>query len=366
MKRVLQITGSLKIGGLETVAVNCMKYADTSKYEFDFLVYGELIGEFEEEVKQYGCRVIHLLSPQNGYIKFYKNFKKILKEYGPYDIIHSHTYFNSAIPIIIAKKMGVLYCIAHAHSIKRESDNTLKKKVAYLFMRYLLNNYADKFCSCSKEAGEWVFGKVGFAKKGMILPNMIEFEKFTYSTIYRNDIRREFDISLDEFVIGCVGRLSEVKNYHFLLDVFALYRKERGGILMIIGDGELRDDLIAYAEKLQVKNFVKFTGGRRDVFKILSAMDVFVLPSKHEGLGIVLLEAMASGLRCVVNKEAIVEAVTKLEFCNCVDGWNIELWVEEINNIRNQIMGRNEYTIEKILREYSIDEFEKKINILYH
>lgn len=365
MKKILQIVGSLKMGGLETVAVNCMRYADAAKFHFDFLVYTE-DGELEEEVKKYGCHIIYMTSPKKGYINFYKKFKKVLNVYGPYDIVHSHTYFNSAIPIMAAKKKSVPYCIAHAHSVKRSDDDCLKKRIVYSIMRKILNYYTDKFCACSEEAGIWVFGNRGFKQKGIIIPNMIDIDKFAFSKKFRRCIRDQLNISEDEFVIGCVGRLSTAKNYYFLLNIFKAYIDETNSVLIIVGDGDLRDNIMQYAAKLNILENVHFMGQQKDIPQLLSAMDVFVLASKHEGLGIVLIEAMANGLRCIVNKNAIVSSVTNLELCETVNSWNIEDWIEKINKVKDSGRLYSERNMYEMLSDYSFTSFKTKINNLYN
>lgn len=365
MKKVLQIVGSLRLGGLETVAVNCMKYADREKYCFDFVVFGESVGELEEEVEHYGGRIIHIEGPHKGYMFYYIELKKIIKEHGPYDIVHSHTYFNSALPMMVAKKSGVPCCIAHAHSIKREKDGLLKKRLIYGIMCQILNHYSDRFCACSEEAGEWVFGKDGFSKKGIILPNMIEIEKFAYNEDARLEIRTEFQIPLNEYVIGCVGRLVKGKNYHFLLDVFAAYRKNHQGILLIVGDGVLRDELEQYAEEKQLLEYIRFAGLRNDVDRILSAIDIFVMPSKHEGLGIVILEALANNLNCIVNRDAVVKAVKELEGCEVIDNWDIDSWVNLIIQNKEKSQSHSFKRIQKDLETYSKRNFEKKLSEIY-
>lgn len=365
MKKVLQVVGSLRTGGLEKVAVNCMKYAESDQYLFDFIIFGERVGELEADVAHYGGQIIHIEGPQKGYLSYYRELKRFVVKYGPYDIVHSHTYFNSAIPMMVAKKTGVPCCIAHAHSIKRINDGQLTRRLTYGVMRKVLNHYTDRFCACSVEAGEWVFGKSGFAKKGIVLPNMIDFEKFTYNEKERVKIRAEFQIPLDEYVIGCVGRLVEGKNYRYLLDVFASYRKEQRGILLIVGDGILSNELRQYANTLNITDYVRFTGLRDDVARLLSAMDIFVMTSKHEGLGIVLLEAMANGLHCIVNKEAVVKTVKELENCEVVDNWNIDSWVNSIIKSKTSVQCHFTKDMAKFLEIYSEKNFRKILAEIY-
>lgn len=365
MKRVLQVVGSLRIGGLETVAMNCVKYADSQKYQFDFLVYGEEIGDMEHEAVALGAKVIHISSPKAGYVQYCKELKHVLRSNGPYDIVHAHTYFSSALPIMIAKKCGVPYCIAHSHSMKRYGDGRLNKKILYFIMRKMLNHFANRFCACSAEAGKWVFGEKEFLHKGIVLPNTIDIDAFAYDMSSRESTRTELKISSDSLVIGCVGRLVGGKNIKHLLNIFSVYKQNRNSVLILVGDGMARQELEEYANILGIKGDVRFTGARTDVPKLLSAMDIFVMPSKHEGFGIVLIEAMANGLTCIVNTQAIVKAVKALPMCKCVDGWNIDCWVDEIQKQeQNGRFCRNPEAI-RMLDEYRLEQFSKKLDEIY-
>ena len=173
-KRALVVTGSLRMGGLERVAINCVKYSDHSLYSFDFLVYGNKVGELEKEAKDLGCNIIRTKSISQNFLKFYREICRIMHEYGPYDIVHSHMFFNSGI-ILIALR------IAHSHSIKRKNESIFKKIVYHPLMRYSLSRYSTKICACSEMAGEYLFGKNRFLRQGIIIPNIIELEKFSLS-----------------------------------------------------------------------------------------------------------------------------------------------------------------------------------------
>ena len=129
MKHILQVTGSLRVGGLEAVAMNCVRYSDKERYHFDFLVYGDTIETYEQEAINLGCNVYHISSPQKGYLNFYKNVKKIMESNGPYDVVHAHTFFNSGIIMRAAYKAKVPVRIAHSHSVGREQKKNISKKL---------------------------------------------------------------------------------------------------------------------------------------------------------------------------------------------------------------------------------------------
>ena len=365
MKKVLLITGSLKIGGLETVAMQIVRSLDKEKYRFDFLVYEQKKYEYEDEAISLGCRVIHMEDePKHNYYKYYKALKSIFKQYGPYDIVHAHTYFNSSIAVLAAKNSGVPLCIAHSHSIQRASDDKLSKKIVYNIMRKILNKSSDKFVACSLEAGNYVFGEKGFREKGTVLLNPINMSKFSYSEKGREKIRSEFRIDNKQTIIGQVGRLSSGKNQKFLLDVFYEYLKNHKAVLLIVGEGDSYAELKEYAKFLNLEKLVIFTGRRLDVPDLLSAMDIFVMSSLHEGLGIVLLEAIANGLSCVCEENAIVGEIKEFSHCFMLKGFDAKQWSNKVNEIlalKRELRKDDEKELEK----YSISEFTTMLQKIY-
>lgn len=358
--RVLQVSGSLAVGGLQTVAMNCFRYIDRDKYDFDYLVYGDQIGEYEDEVKRLGGRVIHIPSPKNDYVKFYRNVKKVILDYGPYDIVHSHTFFNSGIVLMAAKYCGVKKCIAHAHSGKRKGSNRPDKAIYNAVMRQLITYYADIYCACSKKAGDYLYGQKTFSSgKGAILSNAIDIDKYVYSESDRHHIRSELQIDKDERVIGTVGHLTAAKNQTFLLETFALLTKNTDGVkLLMVGDGELSGELHKLATDLSISDKVIWTGTRTDIPQLLSTMDVFALPSLHEGFGIALLEAQANGLPCVVGKGTIPEQVWISENHYEIDFSDSKSWINAFEKAK-RANAANKQT------EFSISAFTNAINGMY-
>ncbi len=364
MKRVLQVVGSLRIGGLESMAMNFARYANPNEYKFDYLIYGDDIGEYEEEAIRYGCRIIRIAGPQSGYRNFCSDLRAVIQKYGPYDIVHSHTYFNSGLVVRIAKKNGVKKCISHAHSGNRNGNNKIKRRIAYFVLRKLLNKYSDAFCACTSVAGKYVFGEKHFLARGVVLPNIINLDKFAYSKENDNCIREEFNIKNDKVVIGTVGHMLPVKNQLFLIDVFKEYIKNHDAILLIVGDGPLREQIEAKVLSCGLKDKVVLTGVRKDVDKIMSCMNVFVLTSLHEGLPLTIVEATANGLSFVIEKDVVTHEMSKYDNCKTVKGYDVRDWCVAISAAVSQ--GRyDSYECIKQLDQHSPEYLKKMIHKLY-
>lgn len=364
MKKVLLVVGSLNVGGLQKVAMEIVRCCNPQEFSFDFLVYGSEKYDYEEEAINLGCKLIRIPKPGNRYLRYYHNLQVVMEENGPYDIVHSHVYFNSSLVVSAAKSVDVPMTIGHSHSIKRENDNRITKKIVYVFMRSLLNRYSDKFVACSKDAGNYVFGVRGFTEKGYVIYNPVKLDEFSYSEKNRIKIRKELGIALDQYVIGSVSRLVKGKNPKFLIDVFNTFQKETDSALLIVGEGTLRGELENYSKELGIYEKVYFTGQRADVPALLSAMDIFALPSKHEGMGIVLIEAMANGLSCIYENNAIVEEVKQISYGYSIEGFDAQKWKQKINGLLNNKRVES-IVIEKELHKFGLANFQKQLKILY-
>lgn len=363
MKKVLLVVGSLNVGGLQKVAMEIVRICDPKEFSFDFLVYGEENFDYEQEVIELGCKVIRIPKPSKNYLRYYHNLKSVILNNGPYDIVHSHVYFNSAIVMKAAKKCDVACCISHSHSIARPNDTMLKKKIVYRVMRTYFKLYTDKYCACSKAAGENVFGREEFSKKGLVIVNPVNISQFQFNFKARNIIRKELNVKDSQLVIGNVGRIVPGKNIQFLIEIMCCYNKGNV-VLLLVGDGEDRKNIENLAKQKGVFTNIRFVGTRNNVSDYLSAMDIFVMPSKHEGLGIVLIEAMANGLPCVYEKNAIVDEISQISYGYPMEGFNVREWKNKIDEVI--LNKRMDYeVVEKKLFHFSEVEFCKQIKNLY-
>lgn len=330
MRKVLLVTGSLRVGGLETVVMNCARHMPSSEYIFDFLCWDKEVGEFENEAKILGGRVIKISSPHSGYYKFYKRLKKIMKTEGSYDIVHSHVFFLTGIVLSAARSCGVKTRIAHSHSIQRKNDDTLWRRLYCAFMRKLINKNATVKCACSAATGRYLYGTEEFDSSGVILPNVVNMASFEFSLSDRESVRQEFGISKDQIVIGNIGHMLPVKNHVFLLEIFSAYAKDNNACLFIVGDGPERENICAKISELDIEDKVILTGTRMDVYRIMSAFDIFVLPSLHEGLPLTIIEAMSNGLSYVMERSITAKELSVFDNCINVDGYNAFEWSDAI------------------------------------
>ena len=207
---ILQVTGSLRVGGLENVAMNIIRYSDKQKYAIDYLVYGEAVEPLEAEVEALGGRVFHIPYPHKGTVKYVLEMKRVMREYGPYDVVHAHSLFNSGFVMKAAYEMGIPIRISHGHSDRRNIKEKCLRDMYNRYMRYLINRYATQRIACSEGAGKYLYGK-SYDESVFIMRNGVDAEKFRFDQEKRNAIKREFGWENNR-IVGHIGRLAEVKN----------------------------------------------------------------------------------------------------------------------------------------------------------
>ena len=310
MVRVLHIVTNMDRGGLETMLMNYYRHMDREKIQFDFLEHRRDRAAYDDEIESLGGRIFRLprLNPLSS--DYFHALNAFFAAHPEYRIVHSHLDCMSAYPLCAAKNAKVPVRIAHAHSTSQDRN---WKLVFKLISKKLISLYATDLFACSADAGEWMFG----TKDAHILPNAIDIERYAFNIRIRNQTRKALGLD-DAFLIGHVGRFSAVKNHSFFTDVFAqIKRQEPNSKLLLVGAGSEMQAVQQKVKALGLEADVIFTGVRNDVANLMQAMDVFVFPSLYEGLGIVLIEAQASGLPCVVSdtipQEAYLTSLLTLE-----------------------------------------------------
>lgn len=298
--RILNIFMVLDRGGAETFVMNVYRNIDRSRVQFDFLVHGDEIGAYEEEIKALGGRIYRLPKMENFFV-YKKAIKDFFEEHREYQIIHSHASELGMFVLKEAKRRNIPYRICHAHSAP--AGFNYKTPIRNLFKQFT-NIYSNVFFACSQKAGEWQFGK---KREFTIVKNGIDTLSFAFSKEKREEIRNRLDIG-NKLVIGHVGRMEKPKNHKFLIEIFDVISKQTDSVLMLIGDGSLKPEIIDEVKAKRLENKVIFIGTVSNVADYLNAMDVFVFPSLFEGLGIVLIEAQTSGLKCFASDRVPEEA----------------------------------------------------------
>ena len=306
MKRVLHIVSSLGSGsGVLSVLMNYHRQIDRTRLQFDYLSFRQTEGTYESEILTLGGRVYHCSRPSLA-PAFQRELESFFRAHaGEYDIIHCHPLFASAVFAPAAKRHGVTRVIQHSHT-SRFSAKPLSAARNFLTLLFFGRRATD-YAACS-EAAKRVFFWVK-PQNVYLMENAIDLTHFAFSPEARSAIRNAYQIPEDAVVLGHVGRFSREKNHKFLLEVFAQYLLlQPSARLLLIGDGAEMDAVRRQAESLGCAGRVIFAGRTGEVARLYSAMDLFLLPSIFEGLGLVALEAQANGLPCLVSDRVPEEA----------------------------------------------------------
>lgn len=293
VKRVLQILTTMNRGGAETMIMNYYRALDKSKLQFDFLVHRPEEGAYESEIRQMGGRIYRAMPIRpNSYRKYFKFLDAFFKKHASeYIAIHAHIQENSGFAFKYAAKYGVLNRICTSHT----ADIPIDYKYPFrLFAAHFLNKYVTKRIACGEKAGESLYGKRPF----VVIHNAIDSSAFRYDVNVRDAVRRELGIG-DSFVIGNTARFCIVKNHAFMLDILSeLIKVKKDVVMLFLGDGEERPNIERQIEAKHLQEHVRLLGVRPDVYRIIQAYDVFLFPSKLEGLPVSVIEAQAAGLKC--------------------------------------------------------------------
>ncbi len=309
--RVLHILREMELGGIQTLLINIYKNIDREKVQFDFLLNSK--GVYDEEITKMGGKIYYMPHiTEVGCFKYSKNLNNFFKNYPEYKIIHTHFSHLSGLIVKIAYQNNIPVIISHAHT-NSVSDKGLRK-IYKNYLKKKISKYATDFIACSKASADYLFDDK--SKNAVILKNGIDVEKFKFNNEDRKKIRKKYDINDNCLIIGHIGRLDEIKNQLFLVQMLPeVLKQQPNSKLLLIGDGPSKKEIELEIEKNNLKSNVLLLEGQNDVGKYYSAMDYFVFPSIYEGFGISLLEAQTNGLPCFassyVPKEANVTGEVK-------------------------------------------------------
>lgn len=369
-KKVLIVLDSLRRGGIEIAASGFQSLLDRDRYDCTFLFLRQADDPdraLYEDMLKNGAQIVVKPANVSGYLADYRFFKDFLSE-GKYDIVHSHLLFYNGLVMRAAYKAGVSKRIAHSHATQANCQQSLVRKTVagvYQFvMRRWLSRYATNLVGCSKKAGEYMCGKNLFSKRGEVLENFVELEKYRFTPERKAQQREKLGILSQTFVVGHTGSIYWIKNQAFLVRVFAkLVERQPDSLLLLVGeerdDGEVR----RLAQELNVDDKMMMLGVRDDIPDLLCAMDVFVFPSRFEALPIAPVEAQAASLACLASDNIppqikVTEPFTYLSLEESEDVWADK--IIELSKVDRQSMD-----LEKLRERYSAESASKQLEKIY-
>jgi len=308
--RILHMSGTMNRGGAETLIMELYRHIDRTKVQFDFMIYNYSgkDGAYDQEIQSLGGHIYQMKCRlyQNPFA-YWIEAKQFFDSHPEYKIIHAHQFAKSGYILSAAKisdKSRIV--IAHSHLAFLKTD--FLRGCADYMGKLLLKRYADYYFGCSEDALLALSGHKSNGRNVVLLKNAINPAKFYFNEIYRKKWRRVFSADENTLIVGNVARFTAQKNHTYLIRIFKeIVKVRQNSILVLIGVGREQDAIRHLIGSLNLGDKVFFLGAREDVCEIINAFDVFLFPSRFEGLGIALIEAQANGLPCVISKDVIPE-----------------------------------------------------------
>ena len=357
--RVLHILQRMEAAGVQTLLMNLYRKIDRDKVQFDFLVHYTAPQFFDDEIEKLGGRIYRLSVREDyDFPKYYYELNQFFKEHKEYKIVHGHMHTLGGIYLHAAKRNGVPVRIAHSHTNSTQKD---AKHFIKIIMNHLYAVDANILFACSDAAGKYMFGK----RKFEVINNAIITDNFIFSEEVRKRKRKELKLE-DKFVVGNVGRFELQKNQRFIVDVFERLSAIRtDAVLMLVGTGSMQDEIKALVDEKGLKDKVLFLGNRRDVAELYQAMDVFLMPSLFEGLGIVGVEAQAAGTPVVCTDTLPIEINVSPLIYRMSLNKSVEEWATAVLNAAENPQRHKNMKQYIVKADYDMDALAEKMEHFY-
>ncbi len=359
--KICHVLSGLGAGGVESVIYNYCSQMDKNKYEWHILYQHEPSQKNIDEFEKLGFKLVQIPSKSKHPIKNYKQTYDYFR-HEKIDVVHCHMTLMNFIPLIAARRLKIKSRICHSHNSDVRKKGIIVKCIEKILKRLCIMN-ATSLLSCGEEAGRYMYGE----KKFTIINNALDLKKFRYNINSRKNIRNKYHIDNDAFIIGHIGRFTNQKNHTFIINIFKeIHKKNKKAILMLIGDGELREEIMALVKAYKLTKYVIFTGIVSNTNDYYSAFDMFILPSIWEGLPVVGIEAQISGLNCLLANNIDHNVIVIKEKVSLL-GLNEIAWVNEaqkiINMKKNRKIDENQFNQKNfnILKE--VEKLENIYNI---
>lgn len=334
MLRIAIIAGVLHSGGKRNLIMEYYRHIDRTQVQFDFICDSDSNGIPEEEIRSLGGRV-YKVAPYKNIIPHLKETYKILKE-NQYVVMHAFDNTLNIFPMFLGRIAGVKIRISESIS---KGDKNEKKTLVKYALRPFSHWFANYYMANSIDCGVWQFGKKTYDKgKVSIFKTVINAEANAFDDIQRESTRKEFGWE-NKVVYGFIGRYVPQKNPLFLIDIFnEIAKKQKNSILVMIGFGELenemQDKILSYGIIDRVVNL----GRRDDIRQFYNAFDAFLLPSLYEGMPVVGIEAQCAGLPIFFSKN-ITEETTASELAHYIGlEETSDIWADKIIAVVNDYM----------------------------
>lgn len=350
-KRVLHIVSKMDRAGAETMLMNLYRHIDCSQIQFDFITLTNEVGDYDAEITELGGRLIPIIA--SNPIERMVKLKQFLKNHPEYKIVHAHMLLSNAFHLLAAKYAGVPHRISHSHNTSNGKASRIKN--IYEQWALITNRKVSTYrIGCGEQAANYLFGST---KNVLLLPNAVDIKKMMADANQARDyLAQEFNDK--GLKIIQVGRLSDVKNHQFSLQIVEeLKKRQIEFTLYIVGQGPLNDDLKEKVNTRSLTDDVRFLGVRTDITELMASADFMIMPSLHEGFPVVLVESQTVGLPALVSDQVSTEVDLGLNLVGFLSLESAGDWVDSLLRARH-----SEPTEEEIAKALKLNGFDAVAN----
>lgn len=334
MVKVLQIYPQMNNAGTEKVIMNFYNNINQEKVHFDFLVNKK--GLQDEVIKKSGAKIYYIDNSNRS--KYYESLVKFFND-NNYDVIHVHTQGNMDLILKAARKSNVKCRIIHSHTARQDVPKILK--ILRLYRNLQIEKNATDFFACSTDAAKWLFPHK--YKETKIVYNAINIQNFLFDENKRKCIRDKLNITKNEKVIVNIGRFAYQKNHKRIISISKKIIENNKNIkIILVGTGDLQEKIKKEIRKENLEDNFLLLGNRNDVNELLMASDLFLFPTLYEGLGIAVVEAQFSGLKCITSERVPPEADIGTGLLKKINlSADDKIWIKEIEEALSLKYDRN-------------------------
>ena len=354
--KVLHVITGLGVGGAELQLRSLLQH---TRHQSDVVTLynpGPVAGMISGD----GGRVRDLGMIRNTELSALLRLARLIRA-GGYDVVHTHLYRSCIYGRLAARLAGTPVVVTTEHSI---GETHLERRRMTLGVRtlYLATDLcSDATIAVSDAVAQRLVAWGVAARKIEMIPNGLDFTRVAYDAAARDRIRSEFDLPPDAYVIGVLGRLDPIKRFDLVIRAATPLLDDQHRLL-IVGDGQIRPDLEAQAQRQGVAELVTFAGERHDVAAMLSSLDLFVASSEQETFGLSVLEALTNGIPALYTTCPALEGI-ETERARQVPG--------EVEGLRREIASelargrRPREGVPAIREQYGIEAVTRRIDDLY-
>lgn len=363
--KILHVYTIMNRGGAETFIMNVFRNIDRDRYQFDFLCTSNGKGDYDDEILSLGGHIYHYDSfSQKNVFKVICDTKKIIKEHGPYDVIHIQFQFYSAVYCIAAKIAGIKQIIVHSHNASDKDNNGFVRKIYFTIARKVIGLFSTNRLACGEKSGRFLFGNNMTFQTIYNGMNIKEYSKVDIEKMQQLISKYELK---NKLIIGHVGRFEKQKNHDFFIKIAKEFLNRKVDFkIILVGRGTGFDEFKNKVRKENLDNYFIFAGIQQETNVYYKLFNVLVMPSLYEGFPVSIVESLACGTPCVLS-DTITKEVNLIDnMCSFISlNDDIKKWCDVIIDKSKITCDRNKCV--KILEEkgFSINSTIEKITNVY-